>query len=132
MHGDAVSAHAAVAGPLVDATRKYKLMLATCITLALPFMVLTAIASQRPNRLGVLYICASLLGLLALPVLPVALDMSAEITYPIPAGLTSTILWFCSQVSSAASLPPCRHTMSWPGEIMVCMSSGSAWCVQGG
>lgn len=90
--------YAVIAGPLVDHTRKYKLILATCLTLALPFMVLTAIASQRSDRLGVLYTCGSLLGLLALPVLPVALDMSVEISYPIPAGLTSTILWFCSHV----------------------------------
>lgn len=92
---------------MVDATRKYKLILAICITLALPFMVLTAVFSQRANRLGVLYTCASLLGLLAVPVLPVALDMSAEITYPIPAGLTSTILWFCSQVRATADSHPC-------------------------
>eukprot|EP00892_Ulva_mutabilis_P012065 jgi/Ulvmu1/9230/UM005_0330.1 len=91
---------AAIAGPVVDATRKYKLILAICISLALPFMVLVAVASQRANRLAVLYACASLLGFLAVPVLPVALDMSAEITYPIPAGLTSTILWFCSQVTA--------------------------------
>lgn len=39
------------------------------------------------------------MGFFGFPVLPVALDLSAEITYPIPADFTSAILWCGSQVS---------------------------------
>ena len=42
----------------------------------------------------------ALVGLFGFPVLPTALDMSAETTYPISAGLTSAILWCGSQVCS--------------------------------
>lgn len=90
--------HAAISGPLVDRTRKYKIILALSLTLSFPFTVGLAYNSQHQDKDHFLYLCAAFMGFFGFPVLPVALDLSAEITYPIPADFTSALLWCGSQV----------------------------------
>jgi hypothetical protein len=83
---------------VLDHTRAYKIILASALTLTLPFYIAFTYVSQQANKRGVLLAFAALVGLFGLPVLPTALDMSAETTYPINAFLTSSILWCGSQV----------------------------------
>jgi hypothetical protein len=80
----------------VDSTRSYKLILALSLTLSFPFVV--GLAYNTQHRETWLYLCAAGMGFFGFPVLPVALDLSAEITYPIPADFTSALLWCGSQV----------------------------------
>ena len=63
----------------------------------------TYVSQQKRGQKGLLIVLGSLTGLMGFPVLPTALDMSAETTYPISAGLTSAILWCGSQVCAAAA-----------------------------
>lgn len=90
---------AAIAGVVLDKYRAYKLTLALSLTLAVPFYIsFTYVGVQQANKKTLLAVLAAFVGFFGFPVLPTALDMSAETTYPISAGLTSSILWCGSQV----------------------------------
>lgn len=76
------------------------------MTLAFPFTVGLAYNTQHREKEQILYLCAAFMGFFGFPVLPVALDLSAEITYPIPADFTSALLWCGSQVRLQVSQNP--------------------------
>lgn len=90
---------AALVGFLLDRFRKYKLFLVVALSTAVPIHVgFTYVFTQQSGRRGLLIALAAFFGLLGFPVMPIALDMAAETTYPISAGLTSAIVWCGSQV----------------------------------
>ena len=103
---------AAIVGPLLDRYRCYKLLLAGALTATTPFFIAFAyVSQQRAGARGALLGLAACVGLLGFPVLPTALDLSAETTYPISAGVTTAILWCCSQ-ARASPLMCTRHRVA--------------------
>lgn len=60
------------------------------------------VPSQDSGKKNALLAVAAFIGFFGFPVLPTALDMSAEVTYPISAGVTSAILWCFSQARASA------------------------------
>jgi hypothetical protein len=98
---------------LLDRFRAYKLTLAVALTAAVPlFIGFTYVGQQRSGQRGALIGLAAATGFLGFPVLPTALDMSAETTYPISAGLTTSILWCGSQVRRHPPACPAGATFS--------------------
>jgi hypothetical protein len=90
---------AAIVGPILDRYRAYKLILAGALTATAPFYIgFTIVVHENKGQRALLLALAAFVGLLGFPVLPTALDLSAETTYPISAGVTTAILWCCSQV----------------------------------
>lgn len=91
---------AAITGPILDITRSYKLILAVCITAALPLLVGFTVLAQRRDVLPDLAILGAVFGLVAFPILPTALDLAAEVSYPVHLGLATGVLWSGSQVTA--------------------------------
>jgi len=90
-------AGAIIMGVLGDRTRRYKLLLCIALFGSAGCMVWFTLASVPDNRVMVA-ICCSILGLFMTAVLPVGMDLSVEITYPMPEAITTSLLMMSAQI----------------------------------
>ncbi|KAG0168651.1 hypothetical protein DFQ29_010061 [Apophysomyces sp. BC1021] len=84
-------------GIFIDKTKKHKLVLRTFVPIT-GFMFLALVfVVKRDNYVPIAVICA-LLGFFVFSLLPVALELSVECSYPVSESVSSSMLWMCSQV----------------------------------
>lgn len=87
---------AAVAGVYVDKTKNYKLVL----RLATPFLALAYVGFvfvvEKDSFVWICLICC-LIGFCSFGMLPVALELGIECTYPLPASTSTSVLWMGGQ-----------------------------------
>ena len=75
---------AGISGPILDRTRAYKQIMAGCLTITLPCLVLFVVIAHKHDMIGILYMVSALLGFFAFPLLPTCLDASVEVrTLPV-------------------------------------------------
>eukprot|EP00038_Savillea_parva_P009689 m.185205 g.185205 ORF g.185205 m.185205 type:complete len:484 (-) comp16379_c0_seq1:64-1515(-) len=88
---------AALAGILLDYTKWFLALLKACFLLATGAFALFAMY-QQPNSLNEIMGVTAVMGFFCFALLPVALELSVEITYPIPEAASSGFLWMSGQV----------------------------------
>lgn len=87
--------------------QRYKLLLCICLTVATAATINVALAAQQ--REGLVYLAASLavLGLASFPCLATALELGAEVSYPVPEGICSSLMYVGSQAITLVLIPIC-------------------------
>lgn len=91
----------ALFGYLADKTRAYKaLILASMISTTI-FSITMPLIDFLPHNAAVIQLFAFLLGFCMASIIPLALDVSVEVTYPLPPAVTSTL---CMIASNGAGL----------------------------
>jgi FLVCR family feline leukemia virus subgroup C receptor-related protein len=88
---------AGIVGALVDKTRKYKLFLLICFACTAASLLMFAFFLE-PDEFCLLTIASCLLGFFMTPVLPVSLELSCEISYPIGEATPTGLLMIGGQV----------------------------------
>lgn len=86
----------AVFGYLADKTRKYKLLIVISMVSTTIFSVFMPLIDFLPHNTAVVQLFAFLLGFCIASILPLALDVSVEVTYPLPPAVTSTLCMIAS------------------------------------
>ncbi|CAG8575936.1 7231_t:CDS:2 [Paraglomus occultum] len=87
---------AGISGPLIDKTKAYKTLIKSVTPVVgvgfflLPFVV-------RENAYAEIAIVCSLIGFLSFSLLPVALEIGVECTFPVSANTSAAILWLGGQ-----------------------------------
>lgn len=87
---------AAIAGPLTDKYKHYKTICKTLSVVATVMFVLYNFVIHRDHFVGIIVVSA-LLGVSAFSVLPAALELAVEITYPVTPASSTAILWAFGQ-----------------------------------
>ncbi|KAL0088589.1 major facilitator superfamily domain-containing protein [Phycomyces blakesleeanus] len=88
---------AVVVGLFVDKTMKHKLVLKTFVPVV-GFMYLALLFVVKEDNFSVIMVISALLGFFTFSLLPVALELSVECSYPVSEAVSSSMLWVCSQV----------------------------------
>eukprot|EP00042_Codosiga_hollandica_P028105 m.145532 g.145532 ORF g.145532 m.145532 type:complete len:479 (-) comp52679_c0_seq2:90-1526(-) len=94
---------ATVVGFIVDSTKRFKESLKICAVLAVASCVLLVVTLE-PNSYSMVLISSSLIGISAFALIPVALEVSVECSYPVNEGTSAGFLWVSVQVFSAITL----------------------------
>lgn len=84
-------------GAFVDWKHKYKLSLLVTLFFALLALILM-ITFLQPDRFWVLFVGVSIFGFCLTPIIPLSLELSAEITFPLKEGTPSGLLMTSGQV----------------------------------
>ena len=86
-----------IAGAVVDKFHWYKWSIVTCFVLATCSLAgFTWL--MGPDRFWTLFVCASGIGFFMTPVLPLSLELGAEITYPLREATPSEVLMCAGQL----------------------------------
>ena len=86
-----------ITAPIIDRTKKYLLVVKSGVVLgALCYLALIWVPESRDA--GALYALLGVLGIASLTIVPVALEVLAEISYPAGAEITSTVAWAGGQL----------------------------------
>lgn len=86
-----------ITAPVVDRTKKYLLIVKSGVVLgALSYLALIWVPTSRD--IGALYALLGVLGIASLTIVPVTLEVLAEISYPAGAEITSTVAWAGGQL----------------------------------
>ncbi|KAI9032874.1 major facilitator superfamily domain-containing protein [Phycomyces nitens] len=88
---------AVLVGLFVDRTMKHKLVLKAFVPMV-GFMYLALLFVVKENNFGAIMAISALLGFFTFSLLPVALELSVECSYPVSEAVSSSMLWICSQV----------------------------------
>eukprot|EP00035_Acanthoeca_spectabilis_P036316 m.38900 g.38900 ORF g.38900 m.38900 type:complete len:476 (-) comp7894_c0_seq1:1441-2868(-) len=88
---------AAGAGVLLDHTKWFLGIFKTCFIFATASFALFSYY-QEPNQLHVIMGVTAVMGFFCFALLPVALELGVEITYPTPEATSSGFLWLSGQV----------------------------------
>ncbi|ORZ03421.1 major facilitator superfamily domain-containing protein [Syncephalastrum racemosum] len=88
---------AVVMGIFLDKTKRYMLVLRTFVPI-LGFMYLAFLFVVKEDNFGPIMAVAVVQGFFTFSLLPVALDLSVECSYPVSESISSPLLWLCSQV----------------------------------
>ncbi|KAF9101019.1 hypothetical protein BGX29_006073 [Mortierella sp. GBA35] len=94
---------AGIAGPLIDKTKQYKTLCKVGVPLATAFLVAFNFVVRRDFFGGIMAIMV-LLGLTAFAVLPAALELAVEMTYPVTPASSTSILWAFGQLTAIVML----------------------------
>ncbi|PRP75011.1 hypothetical protein PROFUN_07404 [Planoprotostelium fungivorum] len=87
-----------VAGVILDKTKRYKLVLLTCLALATGSMLLFTFMLKEDN-MGMLIFTACILGFSTTPVIPVSFETSAEMTFPLGEATPTSFLLVSGQIT---------------------------------
>ncbi|OZJ03483.1 hypothetical protein BZG36_04020 [Bifiguratus adelaidae] len=90
---------AAIMGPVIDKTKAHVLTLRCVIPIVAIMNIAFIFVVKEDNYAGIAVVCV-LLGFFTFSLLPIALELGAECTYPIPESSSSSTLWFLSQLFS--------------------------------
>eukprot|EP00126_Sphaerothecum_destruens_P006581 Sdes_comp19430_c0_seq1m10804 len=88
---------AAICAPLIDYCKKYNLFLKSSFFLAAA-MILWLNFAMRPGKLIQIYFACFFLGTAAFIVLPTALELGVESTYPVAEGTSAGFLWMAGNL----------------------------------
>ncbi|KAI8139364.1 major facilitator superfamily domain-containing protein [Fennellomyces sp. T-0311] len=88
---------AVASGTFIDKTGKHVWILKTFVPVV-GFMYLALLfVVKEDNYVPIVVICA-IMGFFTFSLLPVALELSVECSYPVSESISSPLLWFCSQI----------------------------------
>ncbi|KAG0046232.1 hypothetical protein BGZ83_008600 [Gryganskiella cystojenkinii] len=123
---------AGIAGPLTDKYKQYKSLIKTLV----PITTLTFIAFVfvvRANDFAGIIVVSVLMGMSAFAVLPAALEMAVEITFPVTPASSASILWAFGQLMSVIFLVVLgalqNDNLSATKNINPPLIFMAAWCV---
>ncbi|KAG2391943.1 hypothetical protein C9374_013428 [Naegleria lovaniensis] len=94
-------------GVIVDRTKRYKLICACCGLLAtIGFAGFAVVMLWRRTTLLFYMACLSLaaLGMFSVPTVPICLEMSCEVTYPVPSSTSTSIIYGAGTMTAGAIL----------------------------
>ncbi|KAG0271794.1 hypothetical protein BGZ95_000350 [Linnemannia exigua] len=97
---------AGISGPVIDKTKQYKSLSKTCIPLATAFLIALIFVVRRDCLAGIMAVMV-FIGLCAFAVLPAALELAVEITYPVTPASSASILWAFGQLCAIIMLFVC-------------------------
>jgi len=87
---------AGISGPMIDKYKHYKTICKTLVVLATMMYILFIFVVHRGAFVGIM-IVSVLLGVASFSVLPAALELAVEITYPVTPASSTSILWAFGQ-----------------------------------
>ncbi|GJJ77424.1 MFS transporter, FLVCR family, MFS-domain-containing protein 7 [Entomortierella parvispora] len=88
---------AGIAGPVIDKTKQYKSLIKTLVPITALSIVAFVFAVRRGDMGGIMAVSV-IMGLSAFAVLPAALEMAVEMTYPVTPASSASILWAFGQL----------------------------------
>lgn len=88
---------AGIAGPAMDKSKQYKGLCKTLVPVATAFFVAFIFVVRKDFFVGIIVVSA-LMGMAAFAVLPAALELAVEITYPVTPASSTSILWAFGQL----------------------------------
>ncbi|KAF8981620.1 hypothetical protein BGZ46_002530 [Entomortierella lignicola] len=94
---------AGISGPLVDKYKCYKILCKVLVPLSSLFLV-AFVFVLRENDLGGIIAISVLIGLSAFSVLPAALELAVEITYPVTPASSTSLMWAFGQLVAVVFL----------------------------
>ncbi|KAF9921910.1 hypothetical protein FBU30_008016 [Linnemannia zychae] len=97
---------AGISGPVIDKTKQYKGLSKIGVPFASAFLV-ALIFVVRKDCFGGIMAVMVLIGLSAFAVLPAALELAVEITYPVTPASSAPILWAFGQLCAIVMLFVC-------------------------
>ena len=98
---------ATVVGVVADRTKKYKLLAASCGFLAtLGFAGFAVVMLWKKTTLlfYMACLCLAILGMFSVPTVPLCLEMGCEVTYPVPASTSTSIIYGAGTVTAGIIL----------------------------
>ncbi|KAF8935012.1 major facilitator superfamily domain-containing protein [Dissophora ornata] len=94
---------AGISGPITDKYKQYKSLCKALVPLATAMFVVFIFVVRRGDFGGII-VSAILLGFASFAVLPAALELAVEITYPVTPASSTSILWAFGQLLSVIFL----------------------------
>ncbi|KAG0030320.1 hypothetical protein BGZ81_002806 [Podila clonocystis] len=94
---------AGVSGPLVDRNKQFKALCKTLVPIAVVLLIAYNFVLRKDMFVGIIVVSA-LLGLCMFAVLPAALELAVEITYPVTPASSASILWAFGQLMAVIFL----------------------------
>ncbi|KAF9396041.1 hypothetical protein CPC16_005454 [Podila verticillata] len=88
---------AGIAGPVMDKNKQYKGLCKTLVPVATAFFVVFIFVVRKDFFVGIIVVSA-LMGIATFAVLPAALELAVEITYPVTPASSTSILWAFGQL----------------------------------
>ncbi|KAK3824783.1 MAG: major facilitator superfamily domain-containing protein [Benniella sp.] len=88
---------AGIAGPMTDKYKHYKTICRTLVVVSTMMYILFIFVVRRGAFVGIM-IVSVLLGVASFSVLPAALELAVEITYPVTPASSTSILWTFGQL----------------------------------
>lgn len=97
---------AGISGPVIDKTKQYKTLCKLGVPLATIFLVALIFVVRVDCFAGIMAVMV-FIGLSAFAVLPAALELAVEITYPVTPASSASILWAFGQLVAVIMLFVC-------------------------
>ncbi|KAF8930279.1 hypothetical protein BGZ47_000669 [Haplosporangium gracile] len=97
---------AGISGPVIDKTKQYKTLCKLGVPLATAFLVALIFVVRVDCFAGIMAVMV-FIGLSAFAVLPAALELAVEITYPVTPASSASILWAFGQLVAVIMLFVC-------------------------
>jgi hypothetical protein len=96
-----------VVAPIIDYTHRFKELYCLGFFVAMLGMIATSLSIYFTRNVALIGACFCLLGIGAFIILPVALELSLETCYPVPAVTSAGFLWMIGQISSVVLIFAC-------------------------
>ncbi|KAI9494405.1 major facilitator superfamily domain-containing protein [Zychaea mexicana] len=88
---------AVASGIFIDKTQKHVWVLKSFVPVV-GFMYLALLMVVKPDNYGAIVGICAIMGFFTFSLLPVALELSVECSYPVSESISSPLLWLCSQI----------------------------------
>lgn len=93
----------AIVSPIIDRTRSYFITLRICIPL-IAVSYIAFIFAPNKGAIAAPFVVAAILGATSFCLLPMALELCVEYTYPVAPEWTSSLLWCGGQLFGAVAI----------------------------
>ena len=103
---------AIIFGVLADKTKKYKLLLILCVVGTFISMIYWTF-TFRKDQTTLICIGSSILGFFMTALLPISMDISVEITFPLPEAIVSNLLLASAQVFGILFICICTPLLAY-------------------
>ncbi|KAF9337959.1 hypothetical protein BG006_001060 [Podila minutissima] len=94
---------AGISGPLVDRDKQFKTLCKTLVPMGVVLLITYNFVLRKDMFIGIIVVSA-LLGFCMFSVLPAALELAVEITYPVTPASSASILWAFGQLMAVIFL----------------------------
>jgi len=88
---------AGIAGPVIDKYKQYKSLIKTLVPITAMSIVAFVFVVRKNDMVGIMVVSV-IMGLSAFAVLPAALEVAVEMTFPVTPASSSSILWAFGQL----------------------------------
>ena len=88
-----------VVSPILDKTKKFRTVLRLGVTMSCVSLFVFLLVLER-GRTAIVYVLMGCIGFFMVPMMPVALEMAAECTFPLPAHSSASVLMILAQFPS--------------------------------